>query len=232
LQRGPRTPDLVFYGAIAGVPHQLLQAHSGIDPECPAGTQDADCPQKNRLTDADWLLIKGTDPDHWDFSGMDPHMLESEDPRAGLPCLPSSNDNCDPINGREWSTSKADLQFACIFPLTDSMGQPAAKDCTQMQYSGVCSCGSGSNTQNTPLCQKINGAYTSMQLFSPAYPSIREMAIAHAMAVSPSGVQGIVSSVCPIHTSFASGNPVDPLYGYRPAANAIVNSMRKALSSP
>jgi hypothetical protein len=229
LQLGPRTPDLVYYGAIAGVPHQLLQAQSGVDAECPAGTPQADCPQKHQLTEADWLSITGKDPDHWDFSGADPHMIESENPRAGLQCNANSNDNCDPINGREWSTNKKDLQFACIFPLTDSAGQPAPKDCTQMQYSGVCNCEPGSNSQNTPLCQKVNGAYTNTQIYSVAYPSIREMAIAHAMADSPSGVQGIVSSVCPIHTSF-QGGPTDPLFGYRPAANAIVDGFKNSLS--
>src|SRR5262249_12805535 len=63
LERGPRTPDLVFYAAIAGVPHQLLRAHSGVDPECPATMAEADCPQKNTLTEADWLAITGKDPD-------------------------------------------------------------------------------------------------------------------------------------------------------------------------
>ena len=229
LQQGPRTPDLIYSGAIAGVPHQLLQAQSGVDAECPVGTAQADCPQKHQLTEADWTNITGKDPDHWDFTGIDPHMLESENPRAGLPCPPSSNDNCDPINGREWTTGKKDLEFACIFPLTDSAGQPAPKDCTQMQYNGACNCATGSNSQNTPLCQKVNGYDTNTQIFSAAYPSIREMAIAHAMADSPSGVQGIVSSVCPIHTSF-QGGPTDPLIGYRPAANAIVDGLTKSLS--
>jgi hypothetical protein len=230
LKSGPRTADLVFYGTIAGVPHQLLQAQAGIDPECPATTLAADCPQKNQLTEADWLSITGKDPEHDDFSGADPHMLESEIPRGGLPCNVTSNDNCDPINGREWNTSKAYLQYACIFPLVDpSTGQPATKDCTQQQYGGACSCPAGSNSANTPLCQRINGAYTTTQIASPAYPSIREMAIAHAMADSPSGNQSIVSSVCPIHTSFANGGSADPLYGYRPAMNAIVNRIKGAL---
>jgi hypothetical protein len=230
LQQGPRTPDLVYYGAIAGVPHQLLQAQAGVDPECSAGTPQEDCPQKRQLTEADWLLITGKDPDHWDFTGIDPHMLESEDARAGLPCGTSSNDNCDPINGREWSTAKKDLEFACIFPLTDpGTGQPVVKDCNQMQYLGACNCATGSNSQNTPLCQKVNGAYTTTQIYGAAYPSIREMAIAHAMAVSPSGVQGIVSSVCPIHVSFA-GSSSDPLFGYRPAANAIVDRVKNSLT--
>jgi hypothetical protein len=76
---------------------------------------------------------------------------------------------------------------------------------------------------------KANGAYTNTQINSPAYPSIREMAIAHAMAISPSGAQGFASSVCPIHANFANANPADPLFGYRPAMNAIVDHLRTAL---
>jgi len=228
LDRGPRTPDLIYYAAIAGVPHELLQAQAGIDMECPAGTAQKDCPQKNQYTESDWLAMTGKDPEHWDFSGIDQHMLESEDPRANLPCNASSNDSCDPINGREWSTNKKDLQFACIFPLVDDTGMATQKDCNNMMFSGACDCAMGSNSQNTPLCQKVNGAYTNTQINGKAYPSIRELAIAHAMATSGAGVQGIVSSLCPIHPFKTS--PTDPLYGYRPAANAIVNRLKNSLS--
>jgi hypothetical protein len=42
------------------------------------------------------------------------------------------------------------------------------------------------------------------------------------------GNQGVVSSLCPIHTSDnASGD--DPLYGYRPAVNALIDRMKAAL---
>jgi hypothetical protein len=228
LSQGPRTPDLVYYAAIAGVPHQLLQATAGVDMECPAGTNQADCPQKNELTDADWLAITGKDPEHWDFTGVDPHMLESENPRATLP-PPNSNDNSDPINGREWSTNKKDVEFSCIFKLEGPDGTSGAKDCTSPMYSGACDCSMGSNSQNTPLCQEVNGQYTNTQINGKAYPSVREMAIAHAMATSGSGDQGIVSSLCPIHTHYVGG-PTDPLYGYRPAANAIVNRLKNSLS--
>jgi hypothetical protein len=231
LTRGPRTADQIYYAAIAGVPHELLQAQSG-GPECSAGTPQGDCPQKAELTDSDWLAITGKDPEHYDFSGVDIHMLESEDPRSGSGCLPTAPDNCDPINGREWNTvlagSKQDLQFACIFELTDpNSGAPAPKDCSQMQYSGACDCDeSGAvNIFSKPLCQKdATGKYTAMQAFGKAYPSVREMVIAHAM-----GKQGIASSLCPIHVSYKNGDLADPLYGYRPAANAIVNRLKNSL---
>jgi hypothetical protein len=131
---------------------------------------------------------------------------------------------------RELDTGKRDLEFACIFPLVDPQtGLPHPKDCTLKQYSNACDCASTALAKNTQLCQKDNGAYTSMQINGKAYPSVRELAIAHAMANSPKGVQGIVSSLCPIHTEYKGGT-TDPLYGYRPAANAIVTRLKNALS--
>ena len=224
LTRGPRTADQVFYAAIAGVPHQLLQASPG-DRECPAGTNATDCPQKERLVDADWTKIIGKDPVNYDFTGMDFHMLESAVPRTGSSCAPASNDDCDRVNGREWDSKKQDLQFACIFPLVDPQtGAAQPKDCTQPVYSGACDCGAGSYDNGAPLCQKdATGAYTQFQINGKAYPSAREMQIAHA-----AGAQGIVSSLCPIHAVASSAT--DPVFGYRPAVTAIVNRLKNALS--
>ena len=222
LTRGPRTPDLVYYAAIAGVPHELLQAAPG-SADCAAGTAQADCPQKSQLTEDDWLKITGKDPENYDFTGADFHMLESEDPRPESLCPPASMDTCDPINGREWVTAKEDLQFSCIFKLA------APKDCTQPQYAGACDCGSAGaiNPTNKPLCQMAGGAYTATQIYGKAYPSLREMEIAHAMANQASGIQGIASSLCPIHTTAASAS--DPVFGYRPAVNAIIDRLRTVL---
>ena len=219
LPPGPRTPDLVFYATISGVPHQLLQARPG-DPECPIGTNAQDCPQKATLTGGDWLKITGKDPEQYDFSGADPHMIESIDPR-GTGCPPTANDDCDPINGREWDTKKTDIQFACLFAL----GQP--RDCTQMQFAAACAC-NGSYGENSSRCQIAGGAHTTTQINDVTTPSITEMVIAHAMSGRPYGDQGIVSSACPIHTVETTTG--DPLYGYRPAANAIVARMAPALA--
>ena len=218
LKRGPRTPDMVYYAAIAGVPHQLLQATPG-DFDCPAGTAAKDCPQKSMLQSSDWLAITGVDPAHYNFSAADVHMLESSDARQTA-CPPSAGDTCDPVNGREWDTQKTALQFACTFPLA----QP--RDCTQAQYAGACAC-SGGPMQNSPLCQLSGETHTSTQVDDGATPSITEMLIAHAMATQPIGVQGVISSACPIHTVDTPAG--DPLYGYRPAANAIVDSLRNGL---
>ena len=72
--------DLVYFAHIGGMPHQLLQQ----DP-----TQ-ADSPPKETLTDADWTKIVGNDPPNFDYTGIDPHMIESYQPRTGLAAPPAS----------------------------------------------------------------------------------------------------------------------------------------------
>ncbi len=246
LQRGPRTPGLVLYAAIAGVPHQLLQAAPG-DPECPAGTASADCPQKAAFSDADWTLMTGADPANEDFTGADFHMIESIVPRTSVQtsagegtaanassCPPTANDSCDPVNGREWNTNKNDLQFACIFHFENpATGAETPKDCTSAAFTQACDCATGSDRQQTSLCAKnAQSQYTTNQIYGKAYPSVRELAIAHAMAKSPAGVRGVVSSLCPIHTHYANGDATDPLYGYRPAVASIVDRLKDGLGAP
>jgi hypothetical protein len=228
LQRGPRTPDLIYYAAIAGVPHQLLQQ----DPANP------DSPQKDTLSAADWTLITGQDPEHYDFRGIDFHMVESIDPRTtntggwanSSSCPPgplgAPAAGCDPVNGGEWQTNKQDLQFACIFDLRPQFNNQG-KDCTNPKYSGACDCATGALNASTQLCQGTT------QIYGKAYPSQREMIIAHAMSQrsAQNGGQGVVSSLCPIHVTPANGdNPPDPLFGYRPAVDAIVNRFRPSLT--
>src|ERR1019366_5962936 len=57
---GPRSPDLVYFAIIGGVPWQLL---------ADAKTQVF----KDTLGTSDWVSIIGTDPEHFNLSGIDPH---------------------------------------------------------------------------------------------------------------------------------------------------------------
>ena len=115
-------------------------------------------------------------------------------------CPPGSADGCDPANGREWDTKKGDLQYACIFQLA----QP--RDCSQVPAGTYCDCGVGNYAQSTALCQSNGGTYSTIQINGKAYPSVREMVIAHKM-----GAQGIVSSLCPIHvTEQGAGKRLGP----------------------
>jgi len=265
LQLGPRSgqQNLIYYAAITGVPHQLLQSKPG-DPDtasgagdgCPAGTPAGQCPQKLNLSAADWKLILGNDPEHYDFSGSDFHMIESEQDRTSSTTDPSSPvwakhstcpeasaDNCDPINGREWATKKSDLQWACTFPLihvdaTNTI-QSFQKDCTSNLYKDACDCQSGAINSNTQLCAKDGtGNYTTTQINGKAYPCIDELIVAKAMSNwqvgGQSQNQGIVSSLCPIQEDIGSSlaqAQQDPLFGYNPAADAIVDRLKASLAN-
>ncbi len=196
LKRGPRALDLVYFAVIGGVPNTLLH----FDPTSP---------ERSKLDDGDWLRILGRDPLRYDFSGLDPHMVESIAPRPGLPA-PDAPDLSDPIHGREWDTKKGDLQYACTFTL------PAPKDCTQGTVALACDCARG---KATPLCDPQN---PNIQIRGKAYPPVRELAVTRALKE-----QGIVASLCPIHSTPATAD--DPLYGYRPAMKTIIDRLKLGL---
>jgi len=194
LARGPRSLDLVYFAIIGGVPNSLLH----FDPNDPA---------KNVLTSADWRAILGADPLHYDFTGVDPHMRESIEPRAGLPGLDASN-TADPIHGREWDTKGVDLQYACTFPLA------TPRDCSTVTATVGCDC-----KKPSPVCDAQNPL---VQLRGKAYPPVRELVVARAL-----GDRGIVSSLCPIHPTPLVTD--DPLYGYRPAMKTILDRLKAGL---
>jgi hypothetical protein len=254
---GQRTPGLIFYAHIGGVPHQLLLSKPGDETGlCPTGSNPADCPQKDTLDPSDWVNILGqgwnspptngtTNPNQYNYTGIDPHMVEGFGPRPGLVTLSTGpkpkGGGSDPINGGEWVTNTTspshvlpvDREYACIFPL------PAARDCSNlMDYATQeqCDCSipglpldavpsvCGLKDPSSPYAMGTND-YTT-QYYAKAYPTIRELQLAELL-----GPQGVVSSLCPIHTTDnAAGN--DPLYGYRPAATALVARMKAALAAP
>jgi hypothetical protein len=187
-EQGARAPDQVLFSLFGGVPWQLLTTT----------TDPATATLRSELHEEGWTKVLGRDPLRFDFSGADPHMLESSTPRAGLPG-PSSANDADVVHGREWDTrvngAPNDLQYACTFPL------PAPKangpDCTR---------------DGSPLCRGTT------QVKAKAYPSIRELALARELERSD---QAIVASICPI--DLTPGHENDPLYGYNPAAGSLVD---------
>lgn len=111
LARGTRTPDLVFFAVVGGVPNTLLHF-------------DPNDPEKSRITNDDWTKILGRDPAHYNYEGIDTHMIESKTPRGdgsslrppppGTTSLPGpsntrGDNGTDPINGREWDTALLSL---------------------------------------------------------------------------------------------------------------------------
>jgi hypothetical protein len=212
LPAGQRATNLVFYAIIGGVPHQLLH----FDPNSPTNSE---------LSDADWVKILGNNPEAYDYSGIDEHMVESYAPRPGL-SDPNGPNTADPINGREWITNvgkhtdlNVDREYSCIFPLV------TPRDCTDPNNKLACDCtappGNLTPAQTSPVCDATN---VQQQDYAKAYPTIRELIVAHKM-----GTQGIASSICPIDVTDATGT--DPLYGYRPAVATIVNRLKNALTN-
>ncbi|HEY8086385.1 MAG TPA: hypothetical protein VIF09_01025 [Polyangiaceae bacterium] len=199
LTPGPRTPDLVYYAHIGGVPNQLLH----YDPTNPASTN---------LSPADWKAILGNDPSTYDTTGIDPRMVETYEERP-VASGPSATATTWP---EYW-----DLKYACTFTLA----QP--RDCTQVGAQQGCDCAESSSSAPLPagtsgweLCQP--GSPT-MQVSAKAYPTIRELYLAKLMAG-----QGVVSSLCPIDVT-EQGGAGDPLYGYRPAMASIIQRLKTSL---
>jgi hypothetical protein len=171
LPRGTRSPDLVFFAVVGGVPNELLYPE-GYAP---------DDPEKNRVTSDKWIKILGRDPLNFNYDGIDPHMIQSVAPRAKLKGGDAARGDLgdDPIHGREWNTQKTDLQYACSFDL------PSPRSCAG---TGVQSCDCNDTTFNNPLCTKGTD-----QVKAKAYPTIREFEVVRAL-----GDQGIAASLCPL----------------------------------
>jgi hypothetical protein len=167
LPRGPRSPQLVYFAVIGGVPNALL----------PKGPDDP----------IDWTPIVGRDPDRFDERGIDPHMIASTKPRTGL-APPTAPNDADPIHGREWSTRDVDLQYACTFPLfeRDEAGTvtPIRRTCDDPQV--PCDCDGRSDS---PLCAPDD---PRIQTHGKAYPSRRPLLVARAL-----DERGIAASLCP-----------------------------------
>lgn len=183
LAQGPRTPDLVYFAVIGGVPSGLVGG-----------------------AEVDWTKILGKDPARSDLTGIDPHMIDSTAPRAGLP-PPSAGDDADPVHGREWTTNGADLQLACAFDLG------AERKCDGTQY---CDC---DGKKDIPLCKP--GAL-DVQIRGKAYPTLRELAV-----VKELGQHGIPASLCPIQLE----DPSRDDYGYRPAMRSILERLERRVGA-
>lgn len=200
LPRGPRSPSLVYFALIGGVPSKLLPDGRTIDEKI------------------DWVKILGRDPLTWDEEGIDSHMIQSSEPRDDLEG-PSAADDADPVHGREWTTGGGDLQYACTFDLYERDGsgqpQPVARDCTEAIASGIaCDCDGKSDT---PLCSPQN---RTVQVKGKAYPTRRELMLAKDL-----GDQGVVASLCPVQLT----KPDADDYGYRPAVRSITQRLERSL---
>jgi hypothetical protein len=209
---GERDKSLVFVAGLVGVPWQDIAVNPmDLNQGYLTATQIADMNV--------WAKILGDPNASPPVAPTDAHMIESITPRAGL-APPNSPANADPINGHEWDpsmaspTPNADLQYACVFPLT------MPKTCTEQTD---CDCfvppmGNAAAAQN-PLCQGAGG-YSNVQVRAKGYPGTRELQVLQGL-----GEQAIVASICPSNVS----NTGAADFGYRPAIAALISRLRNAL---
>ena len=202
LPRSTRSPDLIFFAVVGGVPNELLHFKPG-DPE------------GSRINNDDWVKILGRDPARFNFDGIDPHMIQSVAPRPNLegPSATRGDNGSDPIHGREWDTRKSDLQYACTFPLGDKTRTCPGSDP---------SCDCGRDGENPPLCEGPITGGNGTQVRAKAYPTVREFRVVRAL-----GDQGVIASLCPIQLTDKNA----PTYGYKPAVAAIIDRLKNALTT-
>lgn len=151
---GARSRDLVVFATLAGVPESLV----GGSPN--------------------WTAMLGADPKNEDYTGIDPHMLPSIEPREGLAApAPIGDNGPDPIHGREWITRGRDLQYACTFAL------PAPKPAVEWSD---CNTSVDEAQLEPPVCSA-----SGEQTRGKAFPSLRPLAVARAL-----GDNAVVASVC------------------------------------
>ncbi len=235
LAPGTRKRSSVYYMHIGGVPHQLLQQ----DPTNP------DSPQKTDLAAADWTRILGKDPLNYDYTGIDPHMVESYKPRDSVPvppgafpvATPTAPEGTDPISGREWTTNSSmaehrgvlvDREYACTFRLAKPRDCSDAATQADPTLNDSCDCqppnpntGAFTPDQVPAVCNSVT---PTQQDSAKAYPTVREILLAKLLGDVSGANPGVVSSICPIHDLEIA--PGDPLYGYRPAIDALIDRCR------
>ena len=210
--RGPRTPDLVYYAHIGGVPNELLTT----TPNSPMASAHhrrglGDDPRQRSAE----LRLLGHRPAHdrgvpaaRGYPGAGRH--DRSDQRVRL-------DHQHRHRPRPRRRSRVRLHLPA---------DHAARLHARRTTAEACDCPSAATLtggQVPPLCNPSN---QTQQVAAKAYPTIRELLLAKLM-----GNQGIVSSLCPIHVTDMSGDNTDPLYGYRPAITAIVDRLKNALAS-
>lgn len=201
---GNRSPKLVLFSAIVGVPWQDLAKD-------PKSLASGFAPP----SEIDWDLVLG-DPAS-NVAPKDPLMIESIAPRSGTSpragfalAPPDAPLNANPINGHErLIVDQNDLQYACIYP------RQAPKPCT----SGACEC-DGNAIATNPICQSSDGSYGPVQQYARALPGIRELQVVKGL-----GDRASVGSVCAPFTVGAQ----EPTFGYKPAVDAALRALRQRI---
>ena len=250
--------DAVFFAGIVGVPWQDLAADAVVAAYA-----------QNPAADTTSLVYKKATELNWDWfapiddvtAPTDPYMIETTEPRQGSHPHgalagnasfalqpPTAARGASLINGHEWNTGRADLQFACTFSLEQpitSATSDETRNCVAADYcAGAadpvkcarefvgCSCKGAADptayTENSPLCQKADGTYSTTQTGAKAYPCIRQLQTLR-MFYEQTGKSNnaIVGSICPKDLTYA--RRTEGGYGYNPAVASLVDRLKEKL---
>ena len=182
------TPDMVQVLLLSGVPWQLI-----TKPESQGPGQSLEFLTPSELdANGTWDKILG-DPAQ-NIPPSDSHLIESVEPRAGLP-LPGAA--WDPLHGHEVIWPRRDsLQHSCVFEL------PRPEVCSD---ASGCACDPRLETES-PLCRQPDGSYGEPQRFAGAFPPTRLLQFARSL-----GEGARVGSICPQQLMDVG----QPGYGYQ-----------------
>jgi hypothetical protein len=201
---GNRSPKLVLFGAVVGVPWQDLVKDSKL-------LASGFAPP----SEIDWDLVLG-DPANG-VDPKDPLMISAVEPRSGTNprtgiavAPPDAAALANPVNGHERIIAeKNELQYACIYP------RQVPKDCA----GAACEC-DGANINTNPICQANDGSYGSVQRYARALPGTRELQVVKGL-----GDRAAVGSVCAPITVGAQA----PTFGYKPSVDAVLRALRQRI---
>lgn len=250
---GPARLDAqaIYLAGILGVPWQDLAR----DPSASAALE------YKTATELDWNLFapKVNEDDSLATLG-DPLMIESFAPRAGTHPItgqaiagPDAPRLANSINGHEWNTANADLQYACIFSLDAQLstgatsavrtcdiaaecgadnGSDAYKVCAR-RFNG-CDCiqtNTGSSTDplvaKPPQCQAADNSYGNKQYFGVANPGLRQLQVLRGFFEATGSNNAVVGSICPKDLTYANRNSTG--YGYNPTMRSLLDRFKERL---
>ena len=215
-----RDKSLVYLAGITGVPWQDVADRASLsDPKRLRYLNYAELEAEGRW---EWMLGKDGEPpldslmvespyDRTDPS-QHPGLSQTHPAAEGGTLAPATATSlANPINGHESNiTDGSELQFACIFPLTE------ARDCVGKGQE--CDCGVADATYNRALCQGTT------QTHAKAFPGTRQLEVLRSFGKITQN--SIVASICPKITRSASPAS-DPNYGYNPAVSALVDRLKE-----
>jgi hypothetical protein len=217
LVTAERGKEKVFVVGIVGVPWQSTASEETL-----ASANDLDLRREDQT---DWNMFLGKSP-------TDGFNQESLTARVGSNPFTTEQiggpGTWNSINGHDRPLGSNDgydddLQYSCIFPLTET------RDCATAG-TNACDCYAETDAEgnivrnyadNNPLCwDAATSTYTSVQRYAKAYPGTRVVEV-----VKDLGVQGVLASICPKQSTEKTQQD----YVYRPVIRALLLNVARQI---